>query len=283
MPWPARAIVTGRLLLHLINVHSKFRDTPRGARFQREEEMAERMTARGMEVAQRRNVADRRQSRRMLIALLVLLVALGVTVLRDRDSLFGNAEVSTDQVQPTAAPVPAPVQAAPTPAASEPKPSTASTPAPSLPAAKPVVTQHKARPVRSFKAEVIHHENPASVVDNAAQRAQLSVAPAPEQATVTQYPVLDSSMRVQGSVVLQALISADGAIEDLHVVSGPAILGSAARQAVLQWRFKPYLEHGRAVETQATITVNFTIKVADNANKSARMYTPDKVVILPNS
>jgi protein TonB len=246
--------------------------------------MAERMTVRGMEVAKSRNASDRRQSRRMLIALLVLLVALGVTVLRDRDYLFANPEVSTDQAQPaSAAPVTVPVQAAPTPAPSEPKPSTVSTPAPSLPAAKPVVTEHKARPVRTFKAEVIHHENPAGVVDNAAQRAPLAVAPAPEQAAVTQYPLLDSSMRVQGSVVLQAMISADGAIEDLHVVSGPAILGSAARQAVLQWRFKPYLENGRAVETQATITVNFTIRVADNSNKTARMETPDKVIILPNS
>lgn len=260
------------------------RGTPRDARFHsREEKMAERMTARGMEMAQSRNAADRRQSRRMLIALIVLVIALGVTVLRDRDYLFGNADTGTNQAQLTAATpaAPAPVPAVATPAPTEPKPSTASTPA--LPAAKPVVTPHKARPVRTFKAEVIHHQSPASVVDNAAQRAQLSVAPAPEQATVTKYPVLDSSMRVQGSVVLQALISADGAIEDLHVVSGPAILGSAARQAVLQWRFKPYLENGRAVETQATITVNFTIKVADNSNKTARMETPDKVIILPNS
>jgi protein TonB len=43
------------------------------------------------------------------------------------------------------------------------------------------------------------------------------------------------------------------------VLSGPAILAPAAREAVRQWRFKPYLQNGRAVETQAEITVNFLI------------------------
>jgi protein TonB len=73
------------------------------------------------------------------------------------------------------------------------------------------------------------------------------------------YPVLAKQMKVQGAVVMQALIGADGIIQDLKVVSGPAILSSAAREAVRQWRFKPYLENGKPVETQAKITVNFTI------------------------
>jgi protein TonB len=73
------------------------------------------------------------------------------------------------------------------------------------------------------------------------------------------YPVLARQMKVQGAVVLQALIGADGGIQDLRVLSGPAILASAAREAVRQWRFKPYLQNGTPVETQANITVNFTI------------------------
>lgn len=66
-------------------------------------------------------------------------------------------------------------------------------------------------------------------------------------------------MKVQGSVVIQALIGADGDIQDLRVLSGPSILASAAQEAVRQWRFKPYLQNGQPVETQAKITVNFTI------------------------
>ena len=73
------------------------------------------------------------------------------------------------------------------------------------------------------------------------------------------YPTLAKQMKVQGSVVLQALIGREGTIQDLQVLSGPQILSSAAREAVMQWRFKPYLQSGQPVETEAKITVNFTI------------------------
>jgi len=79
------------------------------------------------------------------------------------------------------------------------------------------------------------------------------------------YPLLAQHMNVQGSVILQAIIGADGVVQDLHVLSGPGILASAAQEAVREWRFKPILQNGHAVETKAKITVNFTIKVADNS------------------
>jgi TonB family protein len=74
-----------------------------------------------------------------------------------------------------------------------------------------------------------------------------------------EYPLLARQMKVQGSVVLDAMIGKDGGIQDLHVVQGPTILADAAREAVRQWRFKPYLQDGEPVETQAHITVNFMI------------------------
>jgi protein TonB len=73
------------------------------------------------------------------------------------------------------------------------------------------------------------------------------------------YPLLAKQMKVQGAVVLQALIDKTGHIQDLHVVSGPTILAAAAREAVKQWHFKPYFQAGQPVETEARITVNFTI------------------------
>ena len=73
------------------------------------------------------------------------------------------------------------------------------------------------------------------------------------------YPLLARQMKMQGAVSLRALISRDGTIQELQVLSGPAILANAAREAVRQWHFKPYLQNGQAVETQARITVNFTI------------------------
>ena len=73
------------------------------------------------------------------------------------------------------------------------------------------------------------------------------------------YPMLAREMKVQGAVVLDALIGRDGTIQNLKVVSGPTILANAAMEAVRQWRFKPYYQDGAAVETAARITVNFTI------------------------
>jgi TonB family protein len=75
-----------------------------------------------------------------------------------------------------------------------------------------------------------------------------------------EYPLLAKQMKVQGAVLLNALIGKDGGIQTLQVLSGPAILADAAREAVKQWRFKPYLEGGQPVETEAKITVDFTIR-----------------------
>jgi len=111
----------------------------------------------------------------------------------------------------------------------------------------------------------------SSLPTNAAEREPISGAPAAtlHQTVDTTYPLLGPRMKVQGSVVMQAVIGADGNIENLQVVSGPAILTAAAQQAVRQWRFKPYLQNGEPVETKATITVNFSIQIADNAAKTS--------------
>ena len=76
-----------------------------------------------------------------------------------------------------------------------------------------------------------------------------------------EYPLLARQMKVQGAVVLSVFIDKDGSIENLQVDSGPAILADAARAAVKQWRFKPYLQNGQPVATQARVTVDFTIGV----------------------
>jgi len=101
----------------------------------------------------------------------------------------------------------------------------------------------------------------ASVTSNAAEHVQMS-ADASEivsKPVRPNYPLLARQMKVQGSVILQALIGKDGIIQNLHVVSGPHILASAAEDAVRQWHFRPHFQGSEAVETQAKITVNFTI------------------------
>jgi protein TonB len=60
-------------------------------------------------------------------------------------------------------------------------------------------------------------------------------------------------------VVLQAKISKTGAIEDLHVLSGPAMLQQAALDAVKNWRYKPYLLNNEPVEVDTTVNVVFSL------------------------
>lgn len=102
---------------------------------------------------------------------------------------------------------------------------------------------------------------PASVTSKAAERVQVSsnAANVVTRSVTPDYPTLARQMRVQGSVVLQAVVGRDGMIEDLQIVSGPPILAGAAREAVKQWHFKPHYLGAEPVETQAKITVNFTI------------------------
>jgi protein TonB len=101
----------------------------------------------------------------------------------------------------------------------------------------------------------------ANVTSAAAERVQMSATTSDVVALPVRpnYPLLARQMKVQGSVILQALISKDGIIQNLRVVSGPHILASAAQDAVRQWHFKPHYQGSEAVETQAKITVNFTI------------------------
>jgi periplasmic protein TonB len=73
------------------------------------------------------------------------------------------------------------------------------------------------------------------------------------------YPPLARQARIQGTVVLQALIGKDGAIQNLHVVSGHPMLTGSALDAVKQWRYKPYYLNGEPVEVETTINVNFTL------------------------
>jgi len=255
---------------------------------------------------------DPRQRRLMVIALAVLLVALGFVLYRNRDFWFpGTQEADSEQPaqRPPIASAPtsnAPAQPAPvegktsTPptkakhrgaAAAKPeatKPATPETPAPPAavtanrtvlpPLEVEVVAGDTHRTVRPGSNSV-HVElqagaptqpmtdaggtaqTAANMTSNAAERVQMS---ADTTEVVTHpvkpgYPLLARQMKVQGSVILRALISKEGTIQDLHVVSGPAILASAAQDAVRQWRFKPHYVGSEAVETQADITVNFTI------------------------
>jgi protein TonB len=71
------------------------------------------------------------------------------------------------------------------------------------------------------------------------------------------YPPLARQARIQGNVVLHAIISKDGRVEQLSVLSGHPLLIQAALEAVRQWRYQPTLLNGQPVEVDTTITVTF--------------------------
>jgi len=253
-----------------------------------------------------------RQNFRLLIALSLLLVALVVVLIKDREFWFGSeqaaeTESASETVAKTnSAAVPAQTAKSPTaptpvknhkaakvakaaaqPVATQPQQQTAAPTAPVTainrvvlpPLDVEVVAGDKHSTIRPgsnvAKVEIPNDSNRISTVTasmpaNAAERERLSSAAVPElrQTLGSTYPLLGQHMKVQGSVVLQAVIGADGTIEHLSVLSGPAILATAAQQAVRQWRFKPYLQNGQPVETKTRITVNFSIRVADNPSTS---------------
>ncbi|MBZ5501266.1 MAG: TonB family protein [Acidobacteriia bacterium] len=73
------------------------------------------------------------------------------------------------------------------------------------------------------------------------------------------YPAIAKAAHVQGTVVLHAIISKEGVVEQLQLISGPPLLVSSAMDAVRQWRYRPTLLNGEAVEVDTTIQVVFTL------------------------
>ncbi|MGA8872109.1 MAG: TonB family protein [Candidatus Acidiferrales bacterium] len=74
-----------------------------------------------------------------------------------------------------------------------------------------------------------------------------------------QYPPEAGRERIEGAVVLLAVIGTDGSVQEVQVESGLPILAQAAMEAVKQWRYRPYLLNGVPVEIDSRITINFTL------------------------
>jgi protein TonB len=73
------------------------------------------------------------------------------------------------------------------------------------------------------------------------------------------YPPLAITTRTQGVVLLEAVISKEGRIESLRIISGHPLLNQAALDAVQQWQYRPTLLNGEPVPVITTITVNFSL------------------------
>jgi protein TonB len=77
-----------------------------------------------------------------------------------------------------------------------------------------------------------------------------------------QYPPEAGRARIEGTVVLMAVIGKDGSVQDVRVESGLPILAQAAIDAVRQWRYKPYMIDGEPVEVDSRITINFALSAS---------------------
>jgi protein TonB len=73
------------------------------------------------------------------------------------------------------------------------------------------------------------------------------------------YPLNAKALHVQGLVVLHAVISKTGDVESVQVISGPPLLLKAAIDAVMRWKYRPYLRNGVPAEVVTTINVNFIL------------------------
>jgi TonB family protein len=84
------------------------------------------------------------------------------------------------------------------------------------------------------------------------------------------YPQKAAADKVTGTVVLHAIISTDGTIQRLDLVSGPKIFEKATKDAVRQWIYRPTLVKGEAVEIDTTIRLTFMLdKPAIAANPAS--------------
>jgi TonB family protein len=239
-----------------------------------------------------------RQRRRMWLAMILLVGALGVVLIKDHQLWFNSDEVADDEsagsTSKETAKKPASVHrqgersekhvsaATSEITASEPGTSIIETARAAVrPLDVQVVSSNQARVVRGSN-NTLQVEIPAYsgmwttkwastpsgtnlvATTNAVQRVLMASegGDVPQDSSSASYPLLSKQMRVRGAVVLEAIVGADGNIEDLRVLSGPTVLASAAREALRQWKFKPYLQNGRPVESQAKITVNFLISAS---------------------
>jgi protein TonB len=95
---------------------------------------------------------------------------------------------------------------------------------------------------------------------NSASRAESDVAASRLIHRVEpQYPEEARTQHIQGSVTLDVQIGGEGAVHNIAVVDGNAMLAEAAIQEVRQWRYQPYSVDGRPVEMQTRVTIRFTL------------------------
>ena len=74
------------------------------------------------------------------------------------------------------------------------------------------------------------------------------------------YPSMARTQRIAGAVTIDALIDATGHVTSMAIVSGPAILQGAAKDALSRWKYAPAQLHGKPVPMHLTVTIQFKLQ-----------------------
>jgi TonB family protein len=74
------------------------------------------------------------------------------------------------------------------------------------------------------------------------------------------YPSMARTQRVGGAVTIDALIDATGHVTSMAIISGPAILQGAAKDALSRWKYAPAQLHGKPVPMHLTVTIQFKLQ-----------------------
>src|SRR5262245_14995408 len=108
-------------------------------------------------------------------------------------------------------------------------------------------------PPPELPAEVMRPPEPVRV-GGIVQQANLIYQVKPE------YPPLARQVHAQGAVLIEAIVSKDGSVRDVRIISGHPLLTEAAKVAVQQWRYKPTFLNGEPIEVITTVTVTFALQ-----------------------
>jgi protein TonB len=163
-------------------------------------------------------------------------------------SPIASAEPSPSPTPSTPAPTPT-ANSSPTATAESTPPATTPTPKPTIASQKPTappVTQPPTTPAPSSIDQVV------TLPAEEANAMRISSDP-------IQYPVLAKLRNVQGRVVVDAIISKAGTVENVHVLSGPPLLQDAALAEAKSMRYKPYFINGKPVRVHTQINVDFDL------------------------
>jgi periplasmic protein TonB len=208
-----------------------------------------------------------------ILAISVPIVVGLVLVLLIAHSLHQPANSSTPTSTSPSAEAPAPVPTANAAAPANATPARAVNPTPSAPAPKPVAAQPVQTPapavVQPAAATIPQTTSPAKLPSNPPAPASsvsadsivnLSAVAANAlkiSGSTAQVPPLAELAHTVGLVVVDAIISKTGTVQEVHVVSGPNLLQSAALDAAKTFRYKPYLVNGRPVRVHTQIVFDF--------------------------